>query len=314
MGRRLWKTLHPGATGHSGTAGPETTYLAYSDEGYAAEFTLPGTPAEAPVAGPSASQYSSLWLYAPSGLWSTNPIANKTAAGWRYLQTDHLGTPQLAITNTGSASTQRRMAAFGSTREQGERQSARFPGQLEDPESGSFYNYFRDYEPGTGRYVESDPVGLRGGVGTYGYVLDNPLKYADPLGLFTVDESCNYCQFGENQADFVRRQAEIDCRMVAITITDFRLAQCITERCHNSGIIKCDGEYCQPGWSGYHTTRTVNGVVQDNPEIVYCLKDRNPVAYSYFGVATHEFAHSCGWDHGMGRGVPSDPPYPGPLR
>jgi RHS repeat-associated protein len=50
----------------------------------------------------------------------------------------------------------------------------RFPGQIYDKETGLHYNYFRDYEPGTGRYVESDPIGLRCGVSTYSYVRANP--------------------------------------------------------------------------------------------------------------------------------------------
>lgn len=62
----------------------------------------------------------------------------------------------------------------------------RFPGQQWDAAVGVSYNYFRDYEPGTGRYVESDPVGLDGGVSTYNYGLGNPSVSIDPLGLFNV--------------------------------------------------------------------------------------------------------------------------------
>ncbi len=60
----------------------------------------------------------------------------------------------------------------------------RFPGQIHDAESGLNYNYFRDYEPGTGRYVESDPIGTYDGPSTYGYVQQSPLSLSDPLGLY----------------------------------------------------------------------------------------------------------------------------------
>lgn len=48
---------------------------------------------------------------------------------------------------------------------------------------GKHYNYFRDYDPSIGRYIESDPIGLEGGINTYGYVDAKPLIHSDPKGL-----------------------------------------------------------------------------------------------------------------------------------
>lgn len=59
----------------------------------------------------------------------------------------------------------------------------RFPGQYFDAESGLNYNVNRDYETATGRYIQSDPIGLLGGVGTFGYAFSSPHNIIDPLGL-----------------------------------------------------------------------------------------------------------------------------------
>jgi len=61
-------------------------------------------------------------------------------------------------------------------------QSIGFPGQYYDQETGLHYNYFRYYDPTTGRYVTPDPIGLEGGINLFGYGLNNPHKYADPDG------------------------------------------------------------------------------------------------------------------------------------
>ena len=60
----------------------------------------------------------------------------------------------------------------------------RFPGQVFDGQAGLHYNYFRDFDPAVGRYIESDPIGLAGGsYSTYAYAGNLPVLFVDPSGL-----------------------------------------------------------------------------------------------------------------------------------
>jgi RHS repeat-associated protein len=114
-----------------------------------------------------------------------------------YLHTDHLGSVVAVSSNsTKSKVWQRRDFDIGASPfgldvlPNGEKlhdglfkMPLRFPGQYYDQETGTNYNYYRDYDASTGRYIQSDPIGLNGGMNTYVYVEGNPLGYVDPFGL-----------------------------------------------------------------------------------------------------------------------------------
>ncbi|KPX21003.1 YD repeat-containing protein [Pseudomonas amygdali pv. dendropanacis] len=111
-----------------------------------------------------------------------------------YLHVDHLNTPRLATDSTQALLWRWNSDAYGvgSPEEDvdgdGKATSIalRFPGQIYDAQTQLSYNYYRDYNLDTGRYAQSDPIGLNGGFNTYGYVKGNPLSFVDPLGLETM--------------------------------------------------------------------------------------------------------------------------------
>lgn len=106
-----------------------------------------------------------------------------------YIHSDHLNTPHTITNDAKEIIWTWTPDSFGKGEPNGSLVfNLRFPGQYYDIETGLHHNYFRYYDPESGRYLESDPVGLRGGFNTYAYVNGNPLKYVDPLGLESVFE------------------------------------------------------------------------------------------------------------------------------
>jgi RHS repeat-associated protein len=122
------------------------------------------------------------------------PVADLTPNALFFLHTDRLGTPQVSTTTTGAIAWRAAYQPFGTnTGTSGLfTQNLRFPGQYADAETGDYQNGFRDYDPSLGRYLETDPIGLAGGVNSYAYAGNDPLNLADPLGLSALGDLGGY--------------------------------------------------------------------------------------------------------------------------
>ncbi len=110
-----------------------------------------------------------------------------------YLHTDHLATPRYGTSAAGSTVWTWDSGAFGKEAPTGTATvNLRFPGQYFDAEITLHYNWNRFYNPATGRYISSDPIGLAGGLNTFGYALQSPVVYYDPEGreVITLGTIC----------------------------------------------------------------------------------------------------------------------------
>jgi RHS repeat-associated protein len=113
------------------------------------------------------------------------PLAKIEGVNTYYYHNDHLGTPQKMTDASGTVVWAADYKPFGEATITVSTitNNLRFPGQYFDAETGTLYNYFRDYDPTTGRYKQADPIGLSGGINLYAYTSNNPLSFSDPVGL-----------------------------------------------------------------------------------------------------------------------------------
>ncbi|MHC9510380.1 RHS repeat-associated core domain-containing protein [Kangiella sp. M94] len=169
FGRRLYKEV-------SGNR----TYFLYSNEGLSGEYDNSGTAIRS-------------YQYFPNHYWGTKPLALIENGEAYFYQHDQLGTPNLLTSKTGETQWKGMVDAYGEvhTSVSSINNPLRFPGQVQNIETGYYYNFLRDYNPQIGRYMQSDPIGLLGGVNYYNYVHSMPTRLIDPLGLSATIPQCN---------------------------------------------------------------------------------------------------------------------------
>lgn len=183
FGRRLTKTVNG-----------SVTYYLYSDEGLVGEYDATG-------------QLIKNYGYNPVSSKIFEPVFSKQNYRYFYYHNDHLGTPQKISDNNGVISWSSVYDSFGKGHIGNNffNNNLRFPGQYYDSETGFHYNFARYYDPMSGRYIATDPIGtegglesvgewmikdligIKGGINTYAYVESNPVNKIDPRGLYSIN-------------------------------------------------------------------------------------------------------------------------------
>ncbi len=180
-------------------------------------------------AGRWLGNYSATGQAQQQAIWLDNyPVALINVPGTgvpelAYVQPDHLGTPRVVIDPVRDVAIwewNNKSEVFGNQIPSADPDgdgvafelALRFPGQQETDASGLFYNYQREYDPAVGRYSQSDPIGLAGGISTFSYALSSPGSHSDAEGLQVMRSgvhagsrammNSNQAPTGDNQSNF----------------------------------------------------------------------------------------------------------------
>ena len=220
-----------------------------------------------------------------------------------YLHFDHLNTPRLATDDNQTIVWRWDSDAFGRTLPDedpdgdgnGTTVNLRFPGQYFDQETGFHYNYHRTYDPSTGRYVESDPIGLGGGLNTYGYALANPMSLVDPYGLdvkIVTTDPVEFKILSEAYARLTSTKKGIEiCDVLEKSPDLFQIMP--TDK---------DAFFCPPGAIDPRCKGEINTVFIDPFNNPHLQEAAGLAPASKAAVLGHELAHAAGHrDDGPGK-------------
>jgi RHS repeat-associated protein len=176
--------LRVGKAGPTALVPTDAAYYVYDESGkLLGEYDANGTPV-----------YETIYLGSPVGVVKQTGTAgaNNIAISLYNVSTDQLGAPRIITRQSDEALAWRwdSAEAFGATAPDQNPSSLgtftfnqRLPGQVFDEESGLFQNWNREYNSRIGRYMQSDPIGLAGGINTFSYVGGTPVGVADRTGL-----------------------------------------------------------------------------------------------------------------------------------
>ena len=158
------------------------------------------------------------------------------------------------------------------------------------------YNYFRDYDPQTGRYIESDPIGLDAGINTYTYVQDGPIGVADPLGLVARGGGWSNPRWTKmKQAEAaIRQELPKNCSCAANSgngCIPCDVAKNLLDRLNNSEVVEAplggDCGFAGPGYKLYLSPAAFTKKCDCLASTLY-----------------HELLHNAGYEHDATENMP----------